>query len=296
MSDRVEVSPATVDALVTVISGGSHTNAGGVGPYGPYRSGPEILQFFRPFGFDESYASGFGSRQPETRERLVKLNGTPAMKHAIEAAVDPRHFIELDEVSDGDAADYLNEYLLLDGYKLVRSKGRFRLRSTSAPPIEAGKLSFKAPPERHEMIQEQIAKCERRLEEGDYTGAITSARSLVEGVLQQVEALLDPSPPKYNGKLSPLYTRVYRRLNLDPGREDLDNTIKQVLTGLISVISGLAPMRNQMGDAHPFEYRPHRHHAELAVNAAKTVVNFLDGTLTYQQEKGLLDLPEASPS
>lgn len=296
MSDSVRVSPPTLDALVTVISGGSYMNKGGSGPYGPYRSGPEILEFFRPFGFNESYASGFGSRQPEARERLVKLNGTPAMKQAIEAAVDPRHFIELDEVSDGDAADYLNEYLAHDGYKLVRSRGRFRLRSASAPPIEAGKLSFKAPPERHEMIQEQVTKCERRLEDGDYTGAITSARSLVEGALQQIEALLDPSPPKYNGKLSPLYTRVYKRLNLDPGREDLDNTIQQVLTGLISVISGLAPMRNQMGDAHPFEYRPRRHHAELAVNAAKTIVNFLDGTLTYQQEEDLVELPGASAS
>lgn len=296
MSESIEVSPPTLNALVTVISGGPYTNKGAAGPYGPYRSGPEILDFFRPFGYNEEYGSGFGSRQPHTKDKLLSLNGTPRIKQVIEAAVDPRHFIELDEVSDEDAASYLNHYLVHDGYRLVRAGERFRLRSKTGSSVEAGELSFEAPAERHEMIDEQMAKCERRLEDGDFTGAITSARSLVEGVLQEIEAFLDPSPPKYNGKLSPLYTRVYKRLNLDPGQEDLDNAIRQVLTGLISVISGLAPMRNKMSDAHPFEYRPRRHHAELAVNAAKTVVNFLDGTLTYQQERGLVDLPDASSS
>lgn len=295
MSDTVHVSPPTLDALVTVISGGSYTNKGGAGPYGPYRSGPEILDFFRPFGFDDSYY-GFGSRQPHTREKLQQLNGTAKMKQVIEASVDPRHFIELDDVSDDDAAAYLNEYLVHDGYRLVRVRRRHRLRETSGSPIETVELSFEAPAERHEMIDEQIAKCERRLDEGDYTGAITSARSLVEGVLQEVEALLDPSPPSYDGKLSSLYKRVYQKLNLDPSQEELNDTAREVLSGLISVVSGLAPMRNKMGDAHAFEYRPHLHHAELAVNAAKTVVNFLDGTLTYQQEKGLVELPGASRS
>lgn len=295
MSDPVEVSPPTLDALVTVISGGSYENKGDVGPYGPYRSGPDILGFFRPFGFDDSY-SGFGSRQPHTRDKLQQLNGTAQMKQVIEASVDPRHFIELATVSDEDAAEYLNQFLVHDGYKLVRVGGRFRVRTAAGPPVETGELSFEAPTERHEMIDEQITKCERRLDEGDYTGAITSARSLVEGVLQQIEALLDPSPPSYDGKLSPLYRRVYQKLNLDPSQEELNNTTREVLSGLISVVSGLAPMRNKMGDAHAFEYRPHRHHAELAVNVAKTVVSFLDGTLTYQQEQGLVDLPGASAS
>lgn len=296
MSDEVEVSPPTIDALVTVISGGSYTNKGGAGPYGPYRSGRQILDFFRPFGYDEDYGSGFGSRQPHTKDKLLDLNGTPTMKQVIEATVDPRHFIELDDVSDEDAASYLNQYLVHDDYRLVRAGERFRLRSKSGSPVEAKELSFEAPAERHEMIDEQIAKCERRLEDGDYTGAITSARSLVEGVLQQIEALFDPSPPSYDGKLSSLYKRVYQKLNLDPSQEELNDTAREVLSGLISVISGLAPMRNKMGDAHAFEYRPHRHHAELAVNAAKTVVNFLDGTLTYQQEKGLVDLAGPSSS
>lgn len=295
MSNEVEVSPPTIDALVTVISGGSHANKGDTGPYGPYRSGLEILKFFRPFGFEDSY-SEFGSRQPHTRDKLETLNGTSQLKQVIEAAVDPRHYFELDDISDEDAARYLNQYLEHDGYRLVRVQKQFRLRQTSETPVDAGELSFQAPAERHEMIAEQLAKCERRLEGGDYTGAITSSRSLVEGVLQEIEALLDTSPPSYDGKLSPLYTRVYRKLNLDPSQQELHNSAREVLSGLISVVSGLAPMRNKMGDAHPFEYRPHKHHAQLAVNAAKTIVNFLDGTLTYQQERDLVELPGASAS
>jgi hypothetical protein len=43
-----------------------------------------------------------------------------------------------------------------------------------------------------------------------------------------------------------------------------------------------------MSDAHARQYRPHRHHAKLAVNAAKTVVDFLQDSFEYQQERGLI--------
>lgn len=206
MSDVVEVSPPTLNSLVKVITGGPPGGGGDVDRHGPYRSGPDIIEFFRPFGFDDEYGRGFGSRQPHTRAKLVDLNGTPQMKEVIEAAVDPRPFIELDNLSAEEAAAYLNQYLVHDGCKLVRVGERFRLRRRSGSPVKAGELKFEAPDERHEMIAEQITKCEHRLEAEDYTGAITAARSLVEGVLQEIEALLDPSPPKYDGKLSPLYT------------------------------------------------------------------------------------------
>jgi hypothetical protein len=45
--------------------------------------------------------------------------------------------------------------------------------------------------------------------------------------------------------------------------------------GLVSIMGGIAPLRNKMGDAHVRKYKPARHHAKLAVNAAKTFLDFV---------------------
>ena len=88
------------------------------------------------------------------------------------------------------------------------------------------------------------------------------------------------------------YNRVRVLLNLDPSRKDINDALKQVLTGLSSIIHGLATMRNKMSDAHATSYKPARHHAKLAVNAAKTVCDFLFETMAYQREKGTLKRPQ----
>src|SRR5699024_7125112 len=38
----------------------------------------------------------------------------------------------------------------------------------------------------YKHILEDITKCEQRIESGDYSGALTSARSLIEGVLKEI--------------------------------------------------------------------------------------------------------------
>jgi hypothetical protein len=50
-------------------------------------------------------------------------------------------------------------------------------------------------------------------------------------------------------------------------------------------------MRNRMSDSHAANYKPGRHHAKLAVNAAKTLADFLFETMAYQDSRGLLDSP-----
>jgi hypothetical protein len=77
---------------------------------------------------------------------------------------------------------------------------------------------------------------------------------------------------------------VQKELNLHPSRSDISDTIRQVLSGLNSIVNGLAGMRNKMSDAHA-GYKPAKHHAKLAVNAAKTLADFLFETHAYQAEK-----------
>lgn len=134
----------------------------------------------------------------------------------------------------------------------------------------------------HLFIDEQIIKCDRKIAENDFDGAITNARSLLEAVLITLEKERDPSAPTYDGDLVRLYKRVQKLLNLDPSRADIAEPLKQLLSGLTSIVNGLSALRNKMSDAHAASYRPAKHHAKLAVNAAKTLADFLFETKTHQ--------------
>ena len=129
----------------------------------------------------------------------------------------------------------------------------------------------------------QINKSKVRLESGDYAGAITSARSLLEAVLLALEQKHDPDPPKHDGNLVKLFRRVQRHLNLVPGQKDLANCLRQILSGMASVVHGLSTFRNCMGDSHVVRYEPHKHHALLAINCAQTMAQFLVDTNEYQR-------------
>jgi len=59
----------------------------------------------------------------------------------------------------------------------------------------------------HAFIIEQIEKCRTKTSQGDYDGAITNARSLVEAVLAAWRRF-DSNAPEYDGDLSKLYRRV----------------------------------------------------------------------------------------
>ena len=74
--------------------------------------------------------------------------------------------------------------------------------------------------------------------------------------------------------------------NLDPSRQDISDSLKQVLSGLSSIINGLAAMKNRMPDAHGMAYKPSRHHAEWAVNQAETHADFIVDSLSYSIGKG----------
>ena len=137
----------------------------------------------------------------------------------------------------------------------------------------------------HLFIDEQIKKAERKIQEEDYDGAITNARSLLEAVLTEIESDLDEKAPKYDGDLPKLYKRVQKLLNLDPSRPDIDQPLKQVLSGLVNIVQGLSGISNKMGDRHVRTYKPSRRHAMLVCNAAKSIANYKFDTHAYNKQR-----------
>jgi len=257
----------------------------------PYRSGPKLVAFFNKMGFRDIYTQGFPSRGLFSKEKMAELNGNPKLKDAIREMLDPRLWIELADSGHTveECASQVNEILRYDGYEVVRDGNFYKVRELAGGIIDV-ENRFEDSEELSELlIEEQIQKCREKIDIGDYSGAITNARSLIEAVCVKIEADLDPVQAIGNdGDLVKMFNRARKLLHLDPSRQDISDSLKQVLTGLSNIINGLAAMRNKMSDAHGVTYKPSRHHAKLAVNSAKTLADFLFDSMSYQVEKGSL--------
>jgi abortive infection Abi-like protein len=280
-----KISQRAISALQRVITGDLIEPK--TRPVAPYQSGPKLVAFFNEFGSNDVYPAGggFPSRWQYVEGKLQDLNGTMPLVRVIEAAVFPARFLDTD-FDAAKAVEYLNRYLGYDGYELTLAGKCYRLQRSGERLVEIDSKLEPRDRASHEFIDEQLAKCDRKLQEADYDGAITNARSLIEAVLFELEGRLDPARSAYDGDLMKLYRRVQKAMNLDPSRSDVSDSLRQILSGLVNVIAGLAPLRNKMGDAHVRTHKPERHHAKLAVNAAKTLTDFVIESFEYQKASG----------
>ena len=182
-----------------------------------------------------------------------------------------------------------NRHLELDGWELVES------RIISGRPTYVGRRRLGEAVElRHESdvilsdeyVRELSGKCSSRLASGDLEGAITTARTMLEAVLQELDRVLDDQEADFGGDLPRLFKSVSSKLGMDTGRTDLDASFKQVVRGLVQVVHGLAPIRNRMSDGHPRQRKPAPHHASVIVNASRTVATFLVESYAFQRNSG----------
>ena len=272
----MKIDEQTISALGSIITGDRELS--------PYRTGPQLVTFFNEFGAEDVYAAGFPSRWHYAEEKLREWNNSPTMKSIVIKAFDPRHFLGT-AFDITVAVEELNQFLEFDGYKLKSIGKKWDIYEIRSSQVEILHPYIGSVEITHVFIDEQIQKCDKKLYEGDFDGAITNARSLIEAVLKAIERDFDPSPLEYDGNLPKLYKRVQKHLNLCPGQEGLADCLRQILSGLTSVVFGLSTLRNTMSDSHAISYKPLEHHARLAVNTAKTVCHFLFETKEYQMHR-----------
>ncbi|UYZ01227.1 abortive infection family protein [Peribacillus frigoritolerans] len=174
------------------------------------------------------------------------------------------------------------KFLSENGYLKFKDKENIRLGPyfledselvvIELPSIEKNNLNYN-------FISQQVDKCNEKIRKGDYSGSITNARTLVETVLVEIRFKLDGTETsQYDGKFVPLYKSVATLLSLDYSNQNSPYPIKQILKGLVEIISGLGKVRNKMGDSHPLTYNPSKSQAKLAVNSANTLCNYLLAT------------------
>lgn len=136
-----------------------------------------------------------------------------------------------------------------------------------------------------EYIHEQTRKCNSKIGDKDFEGAVTNARTLIESICLFILESKTKQKHDYDGNLLKLYKSVASLLKMSPGDYN-DENLKQILSGVFSIINGVSGLRNAFSDSHgsapsKMIYKIDERHAILTVNLAKTITEYL--FLSYEK-------------
>ena len=114
------------------------------------------------------------------------------------------------------------------------------------------------------------------VEQKNYDSAITKSRTLLEEIFCYVIELKNEIPSD-SGDIAKLYKQVRTLYNMHTDA-NTDRRINTLLSGLNSIVSAIAEMRNKDSDAHGVganRISIDEHHARLFVNSAMTMSDFI---------------------
>ena len=134
-----------------------------------------------------------------------------------------------------------------------------------------------------EYIKSISARALQDVEERNYDSSITKSRTLLEETFCYVIELKNETPSD-SGDIAKLYKQV-RTLYSMHTDANTDRRINTLLSGLNSIVSSIAEMRNKDSDAHGVgvnRIRIDEHHARLFVNSAMTMADFI---ISVQQKQ-----------
>jgi len=183
-----------------------------------------------------------------------------------------------------------NEYLESDGYEICEIKKISGRPIFDARPITSRIVLDNLTEFDDEFVKEQLGKCDKRIKDGDYNGAISGARSLVEGVLGEIYLRCTGKRLEKSGDLHNDYKKVKDLIDLSEERTSNEN-LKAIIRSLNGIIQNLDTLSNIMGDRHRPVTTPEPFHAKFVVDCAKALSDFLFSTMRYKEStmKTLLD-------
>jgi len=233
---EVRFSQKTLEFLRDIITGDKELS--------PYKSGPELVKFFNSLGFNDVYGQGFPSRWYYTEIKLQELNKQGRISDVVNTYFSPINFIGKENLLN-DLIDLTNKYLEFDGCKIELRNRKVKIIAITDEILEVKEIDKLS----NEVVRENIEKCDKRIEESDFSGAITAARTFLESLLLFIYKEFTKEDYKFNGDLPRLYKDVIKLigLNLEKSTEE---DIKKVLGGLISVVSGISGISNKVADRH----------------------------------------------
>lgn len=235
----------------------------------PYLSGRQLVDFFNQCGFNDTYGEGFPTRVQYCRDKIKEANNSTLLIKIIEEFVDPRRYGNDNLV--GEIVNKINSLIIYDDYQLIKKDKFYKVQNTKSPIIESKSIKNI----NHDFINEQIDKCKEKINNQDYNGAITNARTLVEAVFIHIIETIEDREISNDGKIDSLWKQTKKALKLDFNKADFPEYIYQTITGLETSLNGLAAISNNTSDRHANKFLTKQHHAKLAVNIAFTITDFL---------------------
>ncbi len=133
-----------------------------------------------------------------------------------------------------------------------------------------------------EYIKSISSRAMRDIEQNDFDSAITKSRTLLEETFCYVIEKKNEVPSD-SGDIGKLYKQVKTLYNMH-NDANTDRRINTLLSGLNSIVSAIAEMRNKDSDAHGVGAKRitiYEHHARLFVNVSVAMADFI---LSVQQK------------
>ena len=240
-----------------------------------------------------------GSRVPSLTDCLLELNNgleaEQVLPRVIEAAADPRDFTKEPERHSA-VLEHLNNALRFDGFELRQQGGRMCLVEAGKGVPVVAELAGLSEVIDFDTVNRDLDRA-LASSQTDPEDAVTAACSTIESVCRSILIELgQPLPAKKD--VQGLYNAVKQPLGLSPDRSDIDpliaNDVRQILSGLATVIGGVGALRTHGGDAHGREKgyaRIDARIARLSIHAASTAALFL--LETWQRKFPARPLPKA---
>lgn len=272
-------STPVITALINVLVNGEDQDGE---PVGMYRSGPVLEMFLGNVSLEVNPAAS--SRGKATRAALVEANRSEpsVVAQIIEQVVDPREYGDDHELNQ-KAVDHLNRSLNPDGLELRRIGSKYKLLPSSGAASVTEQLDSRLGLLDYDSVDTSFREALAQAETNP-SNAAKEACSLVESVCKCIlEEMGEPYPKKQD--IQGLIKTLSNKLGLSPARADIEQDIKQILGGLMTVTNGIGALRTHEG-AHgkgkkvvPIDSRI----ARLAIHAASTIALFY--IETWQRRK-----------
>lgn len=255
----------------------------------PYLSGPALCELSVRFGLPATYS---GSKNAVNLSRWQYLDNL--MRHCIagDRMSDLLGYLFRKEGFSGvllgcseDEANVaytrmvdniirkINEILAPGGNELVIINEQFIVH-TVGDKVEVQAPKIKVIDRKY--IKSISDRAMEDIERRNYDSAITKSRTLLEEVFCYVIEKKDVNPND-SGDINKLFKQVKDLYNMHTD-DKTDKRINMLLSGLNSIVSAIAEMRNKDSDAHGVGAKRitiYEYHARLFVNASNTLADFI---------------------
>jgi hypothetical protein len=236
------------------------------------------LQIFFGKDFDV-----YESKKTFLQKTLKLVNDEGNIEELIKKLFNPIEYINKEAELDAIITDF-NKYLKFAQFKIVRTETEIFIHplhqiNTKIPRLENYN---------HQIINEELIKCEDSIKAQEFEKAILCSKNLIEGLLNfiRIEKFSDIKETK---NLPELYKQIAKKLNLHVDEEQKECPLNNIKLNLIKLIESLAQLRNSQklshNDGKEKKFKPNYHHALLAVNTARTLAEFIFSSYEKQYLK-----------